>query len=119
MHPKITHKLIKILQQSLGFGLDSGIRNEVTQFSQEVLKFHVKNPVILDVGANIGIWSKLINSEIEQCIIHAFEPSKETFLVLEESTKNIPNLHIYNFSKKLLLTSHQDLYLVLQKLLKY
>ncbi len=97
IHPGITTRMIRALQQSIGFGFDSGIENEVNQFLEELNKFKLVKPVILDVGANIGIWSKLVNSSLVSCEIHAFEPSKETFFALEESVSGIPNIHVYNF----------------------
>ena len=51
---RLTQALIKILNQSIGFGFDSGLRNEVIQFSRVIQKYKVEKPVILDVGANIG-----------------------------------------------------------------
>jgi FkbM family methyltransferase len=97
LHPKILNLFIGVFQQSSGYGFDSGLINETKQFSKEILKFNVVNPVILDVGANIGEWSLKIDSLIDGCIIHAFEPAAETFIVLSESTKKSPNIRVYNF----------------------
>lgn len=94
--PRIIRYSIRILNQSIGFGFDSGIKNEVAQFSREVEKFNLINPVVLDVGANIGNWSNEFNSLVRGSINYAFEPSKETFLSLAETTKNSSNIHVYN-----------------------
>lgn len=93
---RLNQAFIKILNQSIGFGFDSGLRNEVFQFSRVIQKYKVENPVVLDVGANIGNWSKEFNLQFENCVIHAFEPSKKTYLKLVESTKEYPNTHVYN-----------------------
>lgn len=53
IHPKVLNILIRVFQQSAGFGFDSGLKNETKQFANEVLKFNLENPIILDVGANI------------------------------------------------------------------
>ena len=94
----VTTRIIRVLQQSIGFGFDSGIKNEVNHFLKELKKFNVAKPIILDVGANIGNWSKLVNSQLMSCEIHAFEPSRETFFVLAEFAKSVPNVQIYNFA---------------------
>lgn len=72
LHPKFAKVLIGVFQQSIGFGYDSGLNREVNQFAIELEKFKVKNPVVLDVGANIGSWSKEFNSRVQECVIHAF-----------------------------------------------
>ena len=97
VHVGITTRTIKVLQQSIGFGYDSGIENEVNLFIKEVRKFRLANPILLDVGANVGSWSKLVSSRLVNCEIHAFEPSMETFLELEKFAKSVSNVHIHNF----------------------
>jgi FkbM family methyltransferase len=90
--------MIQILQQSIGFGYDSGLKNEVNQFLKELNNFKIVNPIVLDVGANVGNWSKLVNSQLMSCEIHAFEPSRDTFFSLAEFAKIAPNVHIHNFA---------------------
>jgi FkbM family methyltransferase len=98
LHLGISTRMIKVLQQSIGFGYDSGLKNEVNQFLKELNNFKIVNPILLDVGANVGNWSKLVNSQLMCCEIHAFEPSKETFFALAEFAKSVPNIYIYNFA---------------------
>ena len=97
VNPRVTSSLIRIFQQSIGFGYDSGLNSEVNQFAFELKKFKVENPVVLDIGANIGTWSIALNSQVTNCAIHAFEPSKVTYLSLLEATKEFPNINVYNF----------------------
>lgn len=52
--------------------------------------YGVKEPVILDIGANIGIASLFFYSYYPDATIHAFEPQKENFELLK---KNAENLH--------------------------
>jgi FkbM family methyltransferase len=94
----ISTRIINVLQQSIGFGFDSGIKNEVNQFLKKLNNFKIVNPTILDVGANVGNWSKLVNSKLMSCEIHAFEPSRETFFALAEFAKSVSNVHIHNFA---------------------
>ena len=54
LQPRVTHNVIRYLQQSIGFGLDSGIENEVSIFTKLSKQWNLTNPVILDVGANVG-----------------------------------------------------------------
>ncbi len=98
LHHRISTRMIKVLQQSIGFGYDSGLKNEVKQFLKELKNFKIVDPILLDVGANVGNWSKLVNSQLMCCEIHAFEPSRETFFALAESTKSFPNIRIHNFA---------------------
>ena len=97
VHPGVTRRMIRVFQQSIGYGFESGIKNEVSHFLKELNNFKIVNPVILDVGANIGNWSRLVNSQLTNCEIYAFEPSRETFLALAEFANDEPNIHIHNF----------------------
>ncbi len=40
------------------------------------------SPVVFDVGANVGHWSKTVLEIVPQATIHAFEPSPTTFKIL-------------------------------------
>ncbi len=54
-----------------------------------------KNPLVLDIGANIGNYSKLILKINSDAVIYAFEPHPVTF---KELIKNIQNLDIKAFN---------------------
>jgi FkbM family methyltransferase len=97
MHPAIIKRFIKLHQQSIGFGYDSGLENEVKVFSNELSKLMIEKMVILDVGANLGDWARNLKSYFPDSEIHAFEPSKSTYAVLLSSTKNLENFSTYNF----------------------
>ena len=52
-------------------------------------KAKIKNPVIIDIGANIGLFSKAFaNSNYEPKLILAFEPSPYIFDILTIALKN-------------------------------
>jgi FkbM family methyltransferase len=54
------------------------------------------NPVLFDVGANLGQTIKKFRQQFAQSTIHSFEPSPTTFQTLREQTRGIPNLHLTN-----------------------
>lgn len=93
----IVRQFIKLHQQSIGFGYDSGLENEVKAFSNELSKLMLGKMVILDVGANSGDWTLNLRRYFPDAEIHAFEPSKSTYVALLASTKNLENVSTYNF----------------------
>ena len=97
MPPATSRQIIRLHQQSIGFGYDSGLENEVKVFSNELSNLMIEKMVILDVGANLGNWTRSLKKHFPNSEIHAFEPSKSTFDDLRESTKNLDNVSIYNF----------------------
>ena len=68
----------------------------LNSFSKENGKF-----VFIDVGSNVGNYSKYIVSVCQQKGIdyegHLFEPVKENFIGLENKLKHLPTLHLNNF----------------------
>jgi FkbM family methyltransferase len=97
IHPAIVRQFIKLHQQSIGFGYDSGLENEVKVFSNELSKLMLEKMVVLDVGANSGDWTLNLRRYFPDSEIHAFEPSKSTYAVLLASTKHLENVSTYNF----------------------
>ena len=97
LNPWLISHVIRLFQQSIGFGYDSGIRNEVKVFSVALSKMKIEKPVILDVGANLGDWSKAIQAYFPIAEIHAFEPSGVTYIELTEALQDFENISTYNF----------------------
>ena len=60
-------------------------------------KLDIQN--ILDMGANIGIWSILLSKKFEKSNIYAFEPIKKTYDLLQKNIdlNNVKNVKIYNY----------------------
>lgn len=56
-----------------------------------------KNPMIFDIGANEGQTVTQFGKFFHQYQIHSFEPSPDTFKVLEENTSNNKNVHAWNY----------------------
>lgn len=82
------------------------------------------NPIIIDVGSNIGKYSKMVAKTISNSVIYCIEPNKFSFEILKKnlrdekgnifyfnvglsSRKEIKNLNIYPFEKS---TSHASVY---------
>lgn len=55
--------------------------------------FLPKNAVVLDIGANIGIWSRHLSRACPDGCVFAFEPSQQTFQLLLENCKHFRNIH--------------------------
>jgi len=53
-------------------------------------------PVIFDVGANVGQSVEQIRTYFDHPVIHAFEPSPDTFKTLRAATEGIPDLTLNN-----------------------
>jgi FkbM family methyltransferase len=78
--------LIEIdLQHMQGKG-SGGDSTEVE--AREALKFMLQtnksNPIVLDVGANIGLYSEAVRRNAPQATVFAFEPSSNARKILEE-----------------------------------
>lgn len=54
--------------------------------------------LIIDIGANTGIYGKECRSTGYKGCIVSFEPLKEAFAKLEKNTENDPNWIVYNFA---------------------
>jgi FkbM family methyltransferase len=64
----------------------------------DMAKFVKSNdPVFFDIGANIGQTVKDIKEVFKNATIHAFEPSPNTFEILQNNTSNFKKLYLWNF----------------------
>lgn len=52
------------------------------------------DPVLFDVGANIGQTVAHVREIFTKPVIHSFEPSLATFGLLEAATKGVPEVHL-------------------------
>ncbi len=83
---------------------DSKINGE-DKFLENLAEFYSgseKQLVIFDVGANVGDYSEsLINQFVKHrldFVLHIFEPSRETFVKLQDKFGNLPNVILNNFA---------------------
>lgn len=63
------------------------------QYHTELIK---KGGVVVDAGANIGVFSIFVAANNPEVTIYAFEPTPSTFEVLKENTKYWNNIKIFN-----------------------
>jgi FkbM family methyltransferase len=86
------HMLEKTVQNSqdlMGIGSGGGVSTSGEQAVFQTLKQKLRPPYcIFDVGSNQGQFLQLILGKIaaDDFIIHCFEPAKETFKILEETS---------------------------------
>lgn len=59
-------------------------------------KEYIENKTILDIGSNIGLFSKAIINNVPYSHIHLFEPSIEYFNKSKSYLKDIPNITFNN-----------------------
>src|SRR3954462_11541859 len=58
----------------------------------------VPDPVIFDVGANVGQSVERFRKYFPRPVIHSFEPGRATFEQLTRATAGVPGLHRNNFA---------------------
>ena len=53
---------------------------------------------VIDIGANIGIFTMAVKLKVPEATVYAFEPIPETFHVLEQNVRLLgcPDVHLYN-----------------------
>lgn len=89
-------KIIQALNFILGKGYGtSSIRTEF-RLSRSLLDKPPK--IILDIGANIGIYTVEAASKFPNAQIHLFEPSPTNFEILQSRFIDNPNLHLNNLA---------------------
>ena len=50
--------------------------------------------VVVDAGANIGVYTRFLSECVgARGVVHSFEPAKENFRKLEDSTRSVPNVY--------------------------
>ena len=92
----------------------------------KVFKFLIKesDPIILDIGGNLGQSVKLFKKIFKDSIIHTFEPNELIFKKLQENTKKFDNVFYYNFglgekNNKLKLNINKENYYTTSSFLKF
>lgn len=74
--------------------------DEILQGEKQWVKKHLRNkqkPVVFDIGANIGNYSKIVYETNESAIIFAFEPHPKTFIKLKNQfiSNNLKDYNIH------------------------
>lgn len=57
----------------------------------------INNPVIFDIGSNIGTWTLLAKAIFPQAAIHAFEPLKQHALSFKKNCHSLNNVHLHEY----------------------
>lgn len=90
------HKLMySISLRGIGIG---NFESDILSGEKEFIKQHVskmRRGVVLDIGANVGAYSKSIRSANPIVQIHAFEPHPKTYLKLTENMASL-SVRTYN-----------------------
>lgn len=58
--------------------------------------FNTPNPVIFDIGANIGAFTRWANARWANAEIICFEPVKSNFQILQKNTSDMNNVQLFN-----------------------
>lgn len=87
---KAIKKLFKYL------GLD--IRKSNSEPESFYFLEHLGTDVVIDIGANVGLFSEEIRMKLPNATIYAFEPLKECFNVLSEKFKLDKNFNAFNIA---------------------
>lgn len=80
-------------RHSLGKGIPGNIKNEIKEV-RKVLNSDTK--VILDIGANYGVYTEELLKYYPKAKYFLFEPQKVTYNHLKKKFKNYPNIKIFN-----------------------
>ena len=92
----ILEKIIQTINYMLGKGY--GTSSIKTEFRLSYSLLDKPAAIILDVGANIGIYTAEAVSKIPNAQIHLFEPSKSNFAKLQSRFAGNPNIHLNNLA---------------------
>jgi len=106
--------LMGINGMNYGYGGSIELSGEKEAMSYIKNKLNKRNPVIFDVGANIGKYSKALNEVFDgHLILYSFEPSVKTFNKLQETLAGYDKGHLNQFGfgakrEKLTLFTNED-----------
>lgn len=59
------------------------------------VSYNNNKPIILDIGANVGAFSKWAKYRWSEAIIHAYEPLPQCFEYLTKNTEHLDNVHCH------------------------
>ena len=82
-----------LVSQGIGFAVEVQDSGEIKALNK-IIKKH--DPIIFDVGGNIGNFSKEAIKNFPESKIHVFEPSEEHFLILLKNLKQYGNKCVLN-----------------------
>jgi len=74
------------------------VKSIIIQDTYHVKDFVKEDSYVIDVGANIGIFSIFAAQYAKRGKIYAFEPASETFKILKENTAYYENIEVFKLS---------------------
>lgn len=74
----------------------SGLINQIIGCNQYHVELIRKNGIVIDAGANMGVFSVFAAATHPNATIYAFEPASATFEILKENTKYYSNIKVFN-----------------------
>jgi FkbM family methyltransferase len=80
------------------FGYDICTSEERRDPFRDIKILTRSDPIVFDVGANVGQTISRFRNFLTNPTIHAFEPSHQTYLQLRNNTAAIPNVRLNNFA---------------------
>lgn len=93
---KINYHFFRLNMRGLGLLNSEGERITGEEYFIKWISKNINLKIIMDIGANTGNYSILINKYSPSAIIFAYEPHPDTFNLLKSNTNNISNINIYN-----------------------
>jgi hypothetical protein len=83
------YRAVKLLMYEAQFYVLNQPATNGEYYFQAVILRHFANPVVFDIGANVGDWTEslLRQSTAGGVAVHAFEPSSGTFELLQKHAK--------------------------------
>jgi FkbM family methyltransferase len=87
-------RIQNVLGKGIGFG---SVDHEVRTIKNFLKELQIWEPMVFDVGANIGQFGLELFSQIPGCRVHSFEPGEESFRQLAVFSESNPAWNIHKF----------------------
>jgi len=88
---------LSLIGMNYGTGDDSNYSGEVYFLNYFQKNNKTSNPVIFDVGANIGKYTESVLKFVNNPNVFCFEPSKNTYQILQKNLGQYKNVKLNNF----------------------
>ena len=88
-------KRLKKLKNSSGKNLKQGHIDSLELL--EIISTDLNEPIIFDIGANIGTWTLLAKSIFPESVIHAFEPLEKHIDEFNLNCATLDNIYLHPF----------------------
>lgn len=91
-------RAVRKIARNFGFDIIKFKKNQMGVYPfYDMAKFvKVENPILFDIGANVGQTVKDFKEVFKHSTIHTFEPSPDTFEILKNNTSNFKNIYLWN-----------------------